>query len=120
MKRYFARETLQLPAGSVVELDPRQAADRALRITPTRVPDRYVLNETLDFMRGEAFGLESELPAVLAGKVESAGDQVAVTTIDDPDPVAVPADMVGAPPAPRSGKGKAKEGGGLFSGGKGK
>lgn len=68
MKNYVAKELVTLPAGSVVELTDKQAADRAPRMTRVS-KGRYRLNEALQFKAGEAFGFDGDLPKTIANMV---------------------------------------------------
>jgi hypothetical protein len=72
MKKYRAVQMITLAAGSVVEFDARQAADRKGRIEPLG-DDRYRLMAILQIKAGERFGFDGDLPKAMAEDVEPAG-----------------------------------------------
>lgn len=63
MTIYRILSTLPVAAGTIVQLDDAQAANRAHRIEPLG-EGRYRLKELLQFKRGEVVGIEGDLPRV--------------------------------------------------------
>jgi len=72
VKRYRANTLITLPSGSVVALNPKQAADRKGRIEPLQEKGNYRLKEALQFKRGEAFGYEGDLPKTVVSEMVAA------------------------------------------------